>query len=131
MAPFLRERGRLRLPAAWNLSGPLRRPPTLSEAPLAWGAEAPRHPALQGALALGLSPADQPPLESAFPGPLRRGRNLLVTRDGLPVLAARELGGQRLACLSGEGLWRWGLRSGDGGLLAEEIYSGCCAGSPA
>ena len=124
LQPFLRTANGERLPKRWQLP---RQPvgERLAELRLGWGAAASRHPALQGALAAGLDPREQAPVAGALVCELPGARVLLADADSnAPVLVTRELGGERLALFTAEAYWRWGLRSSDGGLLPEEIFSG-------
>ena len=128
LGAFIERPGGARLPAGWRLepgaSDAARGPAAAGgETPLAWGADALRHPALQGAVALGVDPAGLPALESATANPLTGGRELLAGPAGA-VLSARELGGQRLAVCSGRGFWRWPLQGEQGAPLYGELFSG-------
>ena len=128
LGSFLERPSGARLPAAWRLdlnaaSGGRGPEAGSGELLLHWGADALRHPALQGALALGVDPATLPALETASPNPLAGGRELLAAAGGA-VLSARELGGLRLAACSGRGFWRWPLQGEQGAPLFGEVFSG-------
>ena len=122
MDAFLARPGRARLPARWRVDVPGMAPPRREQV-LDWGPDATRHPALQGALTLGIAPSALPAMVRVDRNPLADGRVLLAVGD-VPVLAARELGGQRTVAASGEGFWRWRLQGDDGRLLYAELFSG-------